>query len=77
MYLPVQAFQVITWLQRIAVAAMGVAALLAAAAAGAGQSSPSIWACLGVGAAAAAVVAWKLGQLRQRFIFVDYVQADH
>ncbi len=76
-FVPCQAFKVVTWLQRTAVAGMAIAALLAAAAICAGQSSPAVWAFVWVGAAAAALAAWKLGQVRQKFIFVDYVQADH
>ena len=56
---------------------MAIAALLAAAAVGAGQTAPRVWAAVGVGAAAAAFAAFKLAQIRQQFIFVDYVQADH
>lgn len=72
-----QAFQVVTWAQRVAVAAMAVAALFAAAAVGAGSKYVGVWAGLGLGAAAAAAAAWRLGLLRQKFVFVDYVQADH
>lgn len=56
---------------------MGAAALSAAAAAGAGQTSKLVWGGLALGAVAAAFAAWKLGQTRQKFIFTDYVQADH
>lgn len=72
-----QALKAISWLQRAAFATMAIAALLAAAAFGAGQTAPRVWAAVGVGAAAAAFAAFKLYQLRQQFIFVDYVQADH
>lgn len=71
-----KALTVITWLQRVAFAAVAVASLVAAAAIGAGRS-PVACAAVGAGALAAAVVAWRLGQVRQKFMFVDYVQADH
>lgn len=74
--LPMQALTVITWLQRVAYAAVAVASLVAAAAVGAGRS-PVACAAVGAGALAAAVVAWRLGQVQQKFMFVDYVQADH
>ncbi len=73
----VQALKVITWLQRAAVAATAVSALLAAVAFGAGHSSLSFWAAVGVSAVAAASAAYRLAQVRQKFIFVDNVQADH
>jgi len=73
----VQALKVVTWFQRAAVAATAVSALLAAAAFGAGQSSISFWAAVGVSAVAAAFAAYRLAQVRQKFIFVDYIQADH
>ena len=73
----VQALKVITWLQRAAVAATAVSALLAAAAFGAGHSSLPFWAAVGVSVVAAAFAAYRLAQVRQKFVFVDYVQADH
>ena len=73
----VQALKAITFLQRAAVAATAVSALLAAVAVGAGHSSLSFWAAVGVSAVAAAFAAYRLAQVRQKFIFVDYVQADH
>jgi len=72
-----QALKVITWLQRAAVAATAVSALLAAVAFGAGQSSLPFWAAVGVSAVAAAFAAYRLAQVWQKLIFVDYVQADH
>lgn len=72
-----QALQVVSLAQKAAVAVMAVTALLAAAAVGAGNSSLPVWGGLGTGAVLAAVAAWQLGLLRQKFIFVDYVQADH
>ena len=72
-----QAFQVVTWAQKLAMAAIAVAALLAAAAVGAGTKAPVVWVGLSLCAVVAAVSAWRLGMLRQKFIFVDYVQADH
>lgn len=73
----VQALRVMTWLQRAAVAATAVSALLAAVAFGAGHSSLSFWAAVVVCAVAAAFAAYRLARVRQNFIFVDYVQADH
>ena len=67
----------VTWSQRVAIATLGVSALFAAAAVGAGSSRIAAWAGLGAVAAVAAVAAWRLGLLRQKFVFVDYVQADH
>ncbi|KAL3160408.1 hypothetical protein ABBQ32_010732 [Trebouxia sp. C0010 RCD-2024] len=72
-----KALQVVSLAQKAAVAVMAVTALLAAAAVGAGNSSVPVWGGLGTGAVLAAVAAWQLGLLRQKFIFVDYVQADH
>lgn len=72
-----KALKVITWLQRAAVAATAVSALLAAAAFGAGHSSLPFWAAVGVSVVAAAFAAYRLAQVRQKFVFVDYVQADH
>ena len=72
-----QAFQVVTWAQKAAVAVMAVTALLAAAAVGAGSRSLPVWGGLGAGAVVAALAAWQLGVMRQKFIFVDYVHAEH
>ncbi len=77
LFVCVQALKVITWFQKAAVAATVVSALLAAAAFGAGQSSLFFWAAVGVSAVAAAFAAYRLAQVRQKFIFVDYIQADH
>ena len=72
-----QAFKVVGWLQKAAFAAMAAGALIAAAAAGAGQTSTVAWVAIAVGAVSAAPAAWKLGQVRQKFLFVDYVQANN
>ena len=67
----------VTFAHKAAVAVVAVTALLAAATVGAGNSSLPVWGGLGTGAALAAIAAWQLGLMRQKFIFVDYVQADH
>ena len=72
-----QVFQVVTWAQKATLAVVAVTALLAAAAVGAGSKSLPVWGGLGAGAIAAALAAWQLGVLRQKFIFVDYVHAEH
>lgn len=72
-----KALKVVEWLQKAAFAAMAAAALVAAAAAGAGSASTAAWAAVAVSTVSAALAAWKLGQIRQKFLFVDYVQADH
>ena len=72
-----QAFQVVTWAHKATVAVLAVTALLGAAAVGAGTKSFPVWGGLGAGAVVAALVAWQLGVLRQKFIFVDYVHAEH
>ena len=72
-----QAFQVVTWAQKAAFAVLAVSALLGAAAVGAGTKSFPVWGGLSAGAAVAALVAWQLGVLRHKFIFVDYVHAEH
>lgn len=72
-----QAFQVVTWAQKATFAVLAVTALLGAAAVGAGTKSFPVWGGLTSGAVVAALVAWQLGVLRQKFIFVDYVHAEH
>ena len=72
-----QAFQVVTWAQKAAVAVMAVTALLAAAAVGAGSQSLPVWGGLSASAVVAALAVWQLGVMRQKFTFVDYVHAEH
>ena len=72
-----QAFQVVTWAQKAAVAVMAVTALLAAAAVGAGSKSVPVWGGLGACAVVTALAAWQFGVMRQKFIFVDYVHAEN
>lgn len=67
----------VTWAQKATFAVLAVTALLAAASIGAGTRSFPVWGGLGAGATVAALVAWQLGVLRQKFIFVDYVHAEH
>ena len=72
-----QALQLVTLAQKVAIGAVAVTALLAAAAVGAGNKSYPMWGGLGAAAIVAALAAWRLGVLRQKFLFVDYVHAEH
>ncbi len=69
-----QALEVFTWAQKVAVGGLAVSALAIAANVGAGQESPVAYAGLFGAAVTTGLAAWQLGKIRQKFIFVDYVQ---
>ncbi len=72
-----QALQVFTAAQRVAVGGLAVAALSGAAAVGAGQTPPTTWLGIAAGALLSAVVVWQLEAQRSKFLFIDYVHSEH
>ena len=72
-----QALMVFTWAQRVALGGSVLLTALSGSAALADDSHRPLAFGLLAAAVASGLAAAQLSKLRQRFIFVDYVQQDH